>query len=339
MLLLLRTLIVWATSGLLSPCLLGQTPQPAPPAPAGPAPRVAVVEFDQNGFPLVHDAPERPLVQPPANAKPTAVAAPAAATAGANAAAAPAAATPRSPVVPLASGMAAGSPLLPVFQAVQAPGNFRRLGTVQVWWRITVHDELGAPIGMREVTHTADLDKAAVDRLEFHHDGRIYGRSGASVFAERQGRPWPTWRDSAAQELACFGLHLRAPWCFGDGEAFVVVAEELLARGSERMRRIAVERRQPADQAPIGPELVPARRDRFELWCDLTTNRPRELVHEFAFPGSGARRVLLDDWEEFEGVPLPRRRTYVDEQQRPTTVLQITNMQRVKASDRDFRLH
>lgn len=335
---LLRTtlLVPAAVLAWLSPAA-AQTPKPAPAS--GPSPRVAVVEFDQHGYPLVHDEIERPLVPPPTSAPRTATAAPAASPASATATPLPALGSPRSNPAPLASGMANSSPLLPVFQSVQPPGNFRRLGSVQVWWRITVYDEQGAAIGMREVTHTANLQHAAADRLEFHHDGRIYGRSGASVFAERQGRPWPTWRDAAEQELACFGLHLRAPWCFGDGEAFVVVADELLPRSGERMRRIRIERRQPADQAAIGPELTPAPRDRFELWCDLTTQRPRELVHEFAFPGSGARRVLLDDWEEFEGVPLPRRRTYIDDQQRPTTVLQITNLQRVKANDRDFRLH
>ncbi|MBL8725335.1 MAG: hypothetical protein JNK49_14910 [Planctomycetes bacterium] len=333
---------VWvSTCGLLAQ-------QPAPPAPkpaAAPvvpqqqtggqnAGRVAVVTFDQNGFPQVaDDLPPGAAVAPPAPAGEVRVADQAAARATA------ATAVPASVPASAAAGFDAGTPLLPMFSATGSPGAWKRLGGVQVTWRITVYDPQGAVLGTREVVHTADTNFAARDRLEFPGEGRCYGRLGPSVFAERQGRPWPTWTETAGHELALFGMHLRLPWLFADTAAFAATSGGVVDRPDERLQRLLVERRPPLGLDAIGPDAEPPPRDRFELCFEPSGGRPRELVHRFAFPGSGARTVLFDEWEEYRGVWLARRRIYVDEQRRPTTMLQILAIESAVVTERDFRLH
>jgi hypothetical protein len=307
-------------------------------------PRVSTVEFDANGYPILVDAPVA------ANARRSA--APAGETAAR--ATVPAAAdirptaTLQDKVMPgpvatraqapaIASGMAPGSPLLDVFQFTQAPGTFRRLGGLQIWWRITIYDPQGGILGYRELTQTLDCGFAERDRLAYNGDERTYGRSGASVFAELQGRPWPTLAEAAGHELALYGLQARLPWCFGDGAAYSVVARDIVERADERLVRIQLERRPPAGLDVVGPEFDPRPRDRFELVYEPGSGRPREFVHRLASSGE-ARRLLLEEWDEFEGVPFPRARIYVDDNLRPTTRLAITNLQRATVGDRDFRL-
>ncbi|MBX3464083.1 MAG: hypothetical protein KF830_12995 [Planctomycetes bacterium] len=297
----------------------GTAPPPAPPgaAPSGPG----AVRFDSGGWPILADDP-----------------APAAGRAS------PALATEAARPAAAASGMQLGSPLLDVFQATRSPAAFRALGGVVVWWRLSIFGAQGEVIGMRELTHTADCGAAERDRLELA-DGRVYGRSGASVFAERQGMPWPTLADAAQHELALFGLHLRLPWCFGDGAAFAVVGRDTVTRGGDALLRIQLERRPPAGADPIGPEATPPPRDRYELLVEPSTGLPREFVHRFA-ASAQSRRVRLEDWRDVTlgdaraggAVRLPFRRVYVDEAQRPTTQLEILRLEPAKLAERDFRL-
>ncbi|MBK8098495.1 MAG: hypothetical protein IPK26_15405 [Planctomycetes bacterium] len=318
---------------------LPQTPtstQPSPPRPSAPkAPRLGP-RLDENGWPVAVPRatgdevdPQRTLRRP---AQPKA-----ATTAAVDTVAAPAAIRGRSaqeqPV--LASGLEAGSPLLAIYGHVGSVETARGLAGLTAWWRLTIHGAQGEPIGIREITHVADLAFAERDRLEFA-DGRVYGRSGASVFAERQGMPWPTLTESAGHELALLGLHLRLPWVFADGIEYVVMAREVVARGAERLLRIRLKRRPAMDT--IGPELEPAPTDQFELWCDEATGRPREFVHTLAISGQ-TRRVLLEDWQDVGGVQMPHRRVYVDESRRQTTVLELLRVEvGTQVTDRDFRL-
>lgn len=318
-----------------------EAPKPADGKPAvPPAPgRVGTVQFDASGWPIVGEAPEGHAPAQPAAAK-TVPAAPAAETArpkATNESGPPMPEPDARPAAPaLASGSQLGSPLLEVFQATRAPGAFRELGGVVVWWRLTTWGSQGEVIGVREVTHTADCAFAERDRLE-HTDGRVYGRSGASVFAERGGMPWPTLNESAQHELGLFGLHLRLPWCFGDASAFAVVGRDTVVRSGETLARVTVERRPPAGSDVIGPELDPAPRDRFEVLYEPTSGRPCEFVHRFANTMQ-TRRVLLEDWRDVGGVRMPFRRVYVDEALRPTTTVEVLRVEPSRTSERDFRL-
>lgn len=301
-------LLVWLTVSALA----AQAPAPSP-APAG------GVQFDKDGWPIVADE------RPPATAQQVPPA-------------------PAAEPAPL-SGMQLGSPLLDVFQSVRSPAAFKALGSVVVWWRLTIFGAQGEVIGVREVTHTADCAFRDRDRLE-HSDGRVYGRSAAAVFAERQGMPWPTLTESAQEELTLYGLHLRLPWCFGDPIAFVVSKRDTIDRGGEALARIVIEQRPPAGADRIGPDLAATPRDRFELVYEPSTGQPRELVHRFVSTMQ-ARRVLLEDWrdvsfgERREGaaVRMPFRRVYVDESMRPTTQMEILRVESTRTSERDFRLH
>jgi hypothetical protein len=300
--------------------LLAQAPDPAPVATP-----VGGVQFDSGGWPIVAD--DRPPAAPGGAAttgRPTAAAA-----------AAPA----------LASGMQLGSPLLDVFQSTRSPAAFKALGGVVVWWRLTIFGAQGEVIGVREVTHTADCAFSERDRLE-HADGRIYGRSAASVFAERQGMPWPTLAEAAQQELMLYGLQLRLPWCFGDAAAFVVTGRDTVDRGGQTLSRLVVEQRPPTGADVIGPELDPRPRDRYELVFEPSTGQPREFVHRFASTMQ-ARRVLLEDWRDVAlgerrdggAVRMPFRRVYVDESMRQTTQMEILRIESARVTERDFRLH
>lgn len=243
---------------------------------------------------------------------------------------------PASDVPALASGTQLGSPLLDVYKSVGGVEAFRGLEGCVVWWRVSTFGEQGEAIGLREVTHTADCRYAERDRLEFQ-DGRIYGRLGAQVFAELRGMPWPTLNDPASQDLMLFGLHLRAPWCFGDANLFMVVGKDFVDRSGERLLRITLERRPPSSLEVVGPELDAKPRDRFELLCEPSSGRPRELVHRFAC-SLATRRVLLEDWRDVENVRVPFRRVYVDEAMRTKTTLEILRLERQRTSERDFRL-
>lgn len=310
--------------------------EPARPAGKPATPPSRGVQYDSSGWPIVaepvHTAdpapgPEVRVVRDTGRTG----AEPAAANANASATEREPAPTPG-----LASGMALGSPLLELFQAQRSPAAFRALGGVVVWWRLTIYGAQGEVIGVRELTHTADCAFAERDRIEYQ-DGRVYGRSGASVFAQRQGMPWPTLAEAAEQELMLFGLQLRLPWCLADGVGYAVVGKDAIDRGGELLQRVVVERRAADGSEGIGPQLDSKPRDRFELVYEAGTGQLREFTHRFA-SSLQTRRVLLEDWREVGGVRLPFRRIYVDGNQRQTTALEILRIETKRANDRDFRL-
>lgn len=307
------------------------------PAAAPPRAPISPVKWGANGYPEV---PQGPAARPAFLDRSSTVTPPPAPSVESGAS--KTAATPlpeasaRGPAPALASGMEFGSPLLDIYQRVRAPGAFKALGGRTVWWRLTVYGEQGEIIGRRELTHIADCAFAERDRLEFE-DGRVYGRSGPVVFAERQGMSWPTLNDNAEQELALFGMHLRLPWSFADGLSYVVVARNQVARSGEAVSRVVIERRPPGTADVVGPELDPAPRDRFELLYDPVSSEPREFVHRFA-SSMRTRRVLLEDWREVDGVRMPFRRTYVDESGRQTTTLEILRVEATQVTERHFRL-
>jgi hypothetical protein len=299
------------------------------------------VQFDQGGWPIVADDSPAPATEPSRR-----TAAPATVDGGTGRRGTtppergnsrPAGKTNNGETAVLASGMQAGSPLLEVFQGTRPPGSWKSIGGVVVWWRVTIHGSSGETIGVREVVHTADTAFAERDRLEYT-DNRVFGRVGAQVFAERSGMPNPAQLDQAAAELLLFGTQLRCPWLFGDANAFAVLHKDVEDRGGDRLHKTVLERRPPLALDLAGPEVDPKPRDRFELLHDPGTGTPRELVQRFA-SSRESRRVLLEDWREWEGVQLAHRRVYVDESLRPTTVLEITRIERQRVSERDFRLH
>lgn len=336
------------------------TQGPATQEPATKPTRVGLVEFDSNGYPLVPEEPvtgrannPSPASPPPSNERPPAPAVevrrtssgfrePVARDQQAERAPLTTAADARSSgrnKPPLASGMEPGSPLLDVFQFVRAPGSWKAIGGVSVWWLVTVYGPQGEVIGYRELTQTADCRYADRDRLEYVNgtSSRVYGRSGATVFAERDGRPQFTAVEAAGHELALFGLQLRMPWAFGDASTYVVVSRDVQTRPEEQLQRAVLERRPPPGLETFGPEVDPRPRDRFELLYEPTSGRPRELVYKFAASGE-TRRVRFEDWSEFQGIPYPRRRVYFDAEGRTTTTLEIRRMEPANTSERDFRM-
>ncbi len=318
--------------------------EPAPkPAPAeGPPVRVNPVQFDSSGWPIV-DEPPVTNVPPPAPAAETKKAETktgdtkmATKTPPASSSLVKEAEVPAEPAPKLVSGTQLGSPLLDVYQFAHAPAAFRELAGVQAWWRLSTYGAQGEVIGVREITHTADCAFAERDRLELP-DGRVYGRSGASVFAERNGMPWPTLTETAQQDLLLFGLHLRMPWCFGDATTFVVVGRDNVVRSGETLARVTVERRPAIENDTVGPEVDPSPRDRFELLYEPSNGALREFVHRLAC-SKETRRVLLEDWRQINGVKMPFRRVYVDDALRQTTTIELLRIESARTSDRDFRL-
>lgn len=239
------------------------------------------------------------------------------------------------PDKPLASGMHLDSPLHDVFRATRSPGALRQIGGVVVYWKLTVHGKDGAPIGERTYVHVADCSVPERDRIEY--GDRVFVRDGRRVAAGRGGIPWEKLEETASAELALFGLHLRLPWCYGDGRSYAILRSEAAERRGESLVKLTIERRPAAADDVFGPQKTPRKRDQFELLYEPTTGTPRELVHRFSNSGQ-RRRVLLEDWREFEGVRLPHRRIYVDESLRPTTTVQLMDIRRRRVGDRDFRL-
>lgn len=312
------------------------TPAPAKSPATEPPTRIGTVQYDSGGWPIVPDdrSAVRPLAPPAAPAVEPARRPTGDVPAGVPLQAVAVPEATSSP--PLVSGSQLGSPLLDVFQSTRAPAAFKALGGIVVWWRLSIYGAQGEVIGVREVTHTADCAFAERDRLE-HADGRVYGRSGASVFAERQGMPWPLLTETAQHELALFGLQLRLPWCFGDGTTFAVIGRDTVTRSGELLTRIQLERRPPAGLAVIGPELDPAPRDRFELLHEPSNGALREFVHRFA-SSMQTRRVLLEDWRDVAGVRMPYRRVYTDDSLRQTTTFEVLRIEQSRVTERDFRL-
>jgi hypothetical protein len=331
--------------------LFAQDPKPAPAkvSPQEPAvkpARIGVVEFDSNGYPVVQDdpgtmsRPAAPLVESRSDKAAPRAPMGTAPNFDRGFEVSPADARGSGRTTPaIASGMEPGSPLLDVFQFTRSPGAWKALGGVTLWWLVTVYGAQGEVIGYRELTQTSDCRYPDRDRLEYVNgtSNRTYGRSGATVFAERDGRPLFTAVEGAGSELALFGLQLRMPWAFGDASSYVVLSRDVVTRAEEQLQRILIERRPPPGLDVFGPEVDPRPRDRFELLYEPTSGRPRELVHRFAASGE-TRRLRLEDWAEFQGLPYPRRRVYVDDSGRATTTLELRRIESANVTERDFRM-
>lgn len=327
------------------PCVLcwlappPQDPRPEGAPPAPPRPGLGVRFDGQSGWPIVQGLEVAKPAGPgsePVPARPPAADRPTAAGEVTGPQAQPGGDGP---------GLAAGAEPLPdVFAAVGSPASLQALGGATVWWRVTVLGSQGEPIGIREVTHLADLSVPDRDRLTFA-DGRVGGRLGGAVFAERHGHAWPTMAAAMAPELAFYGLHLRVPWAFADARRFAAAGTGELVAGGERLWCAHVHAR-GSERGP-GPVLASEPVDRFELWSPpgsppgngLGGGLPRALVHEFAGTGR-TRRALLEDWRPVGGVHMPFRRVYVDAAGRPTTRLEILRIETgLAVAERDFRLH
>ena len=235
---------------------------------------------------------------------------------------------------PLPSGMKS-SALTEIFRATGTPGQLAQLGGVVATWKLTVHGERGEVLGERTYVHVADSAASERDRLQY--GDRVFVRDGARVLAGRGGIRWESLDAMARRELELFGLHLRLPWCYGAEERFVVLRQESALRRGEQLRGLLVERRVPTGEEVFGPQRTARKCDRFQLFYDPLTGTPRELEHTFAELAT-RRRVLFDDWREFEGVRFPARRVYVDAMEQPTTTMELMDLRRRRVDGRDFRL-
>jgi len=237
---------------------------------------------------------------------------------------------------PLASGMQLDSPLHDVFRSTRSPGALHAIGGVEVFWRLTIHGSHGEIIGMRDITHIADCAFPSRDRLE-DSTGRVFTRDGTTVSAQRNGIPYESLHEEAKALLELFGLHLRMPWCFGDGKSFAVMRKEVAQRRGEDLVELQLHRRSEHGEVIFGPEANPKPRDQFELLFEPTTGQPRELLHRFASSGQ-QRRALLDDWQEEHSVRMPRRRIYVDAAGRTTTTIEMRRITPRRVTEREFRM-
>jgi hypothetical protein len=306
--------------------LLAQTPSTGGQRPTGQGSSggqsgLQPVAYDKNGWPIVPSSvgqrpaflnPPRQVVEP----APRAVE--------------PAAGQPPAPLGEGAASAAAGP------ATAAAAGAFRALGGRSLRWALTVHGPQGETVGTRELTHLVDCSAPTRDRLEFD-DGRVYGRDGVTVFAARQGLPWPTLVESATVELELFALHARLPWLFADGREYVVLRRDRQTRQGRSVLAIELERVPETERDRIGPVAEGTVRDRFELIYDATTGEPVEVVHCYA-NGKQTRRARLEDWREVEGVRMPFRRVYVDGSGKPTTTLELRTVLPAVVGERTFRL-
>ncbi len=301
-------------------CVVLQDPVPVP-ARAPKADPIGVT-IDERGWPVLPDEPRRPLAPP---ASPVGETAPRIVETEA-----------AQPVEQGVRPADTASALPQIFTAVRSPSAFRSLGGITIWWRLSVHGPLGETIGVREFTQLADASVVDRDRLTFA-DGRVIGRLGTSIFAQRHGMQRLSLAEQSADELGLFGLQARLPWAFADGQKFVETASDLVSLSGEELLRVRLQAKSHGDAIGPSPEGAPPV-DTFELWVAAAGGPPREFVHTLARSGQ-RRRVLLEDWREVAGVLVPFRRVYVDQLGRPATTLEVLRFEPGAATaDRDFRL-
>ncbi|MCK5940581.1 MAG: hypothetical protein KAI24_01330, partial [Planctomycetes bacterium] len=220
---------------------------------------ISPVRFDQNGWPVGFGGNTAPAPAAETRARPTA--APANAVPGAGKVADPDRVIAEGTAEqPLASGMHLDSPLHDVFRATRSPGALRELGGVVVQWRLTIHGKDGKPIGERTYLHVADCAHPERDRIEY--GDRVFVRDGDRIAAGRGGIPWEKLTEAAKAELELFGLHLRMPWCYGEGRSYAILRREAAMRRGESLVKLTIERRPPPGSEVFGPERVPTKRDR-----------------------------------------------------------------------------
>ena len=136
--------------------------------------------------------------------------------------------------------------------------------------------------------HIADVVSADRDRLEY--GDRVFVRAGEHVAAGRAGIPWDNLQADARAELELFGLHLRLPWCYGDGRAYAILRREAAERRGESLVKLTIERRPAAGDEVFGPLAKPSERDRFELLFEPINSNTLGLMRE-------AVREAVSRWE------------------------------------------
>lgn len=306
--------------------MLQQSPQPATPVnPVAPATQRLGVEFDKNGWPVMAPARARSLEQrgdkdAGAVVKPIDGLDPAARMQ-----------PPATPTVETAPSVGAWSKAM---AAVGSADSFRALGAMRILWRVRVVDSNGGTLGERSVRQISDAGMSDRERLEFD-DGRVYARTEGSVLAERHGMPWPTLEASAARELSMFAMHAALPLQLMDPTLCVDGAKPRASAGEgttvfSRLPRPAQDQVGPAEGTTPGESI--------ELVVDNSTGLPREVVTAADLPMQ-RRRILLEDWRPFHGMQLPFRRVWLDANGKPTTVLEVLEIETgIRWTDGEFRL-
>lgn len=237
---------------------------------------------------------------------------------------------------PLASGMQLDSHMHEIFRATRSPGAFRAINGVEVLWSLSVHGSSGEIIGSRMITHVANCNYAERDRIE-RTGGVVYVRVGKDVVAHKNGIPYEVLDKQASSELELFGAHLRMPWCFGEGQRYVIMSRSTIQSRGEKLWQLELHGRPQGDESVFGPVERGVLRDHFFIRYEPSTGQPREFIHRFVSSGQ-QRRVLLEDWQDVYGVRMPKRRIYVDSAGRPTTTIEMISISRRRTSDRDFRV-
>ncbi len=211
---------------------------------------------------------------------------------------------------------------------------FHGLGALRIEWRVRVMGSDGAALGERLVRHVSAAASGDRERLEFD-DGRVYVRLHGEVQAERNGMPWPTLEVAARKELELFSLQASMPWCLVDPARFVAGAAPCVAAGTGTLAFSRIPR--PAKDE-IGPPKEAARGSTVLLIVEAASGTLREVVLAADLP-SARRQVVFEDWRPWNGLSFPFRRTWLDAEGRPATVLEIVEIEAgVTATDRDFRL-
>lgn len=211
---------------------------------------------------------------------------------------------------------------------------FRALGYLRIQWRVRVVGADGATIGERLVRQLTDAGGSDRERLEFD-DGRVYARLDGNVQAERHAMPWPTLEAAAARELAIFSLQAGLPWRLVDPARHVGRGMPRVAAEDGAITLVVAPR---PERDPVGPPVESACAQTIELVVDAATLTPREVVTSADAP-KDRRRVLLEDWRTWNGLQLPFRRTWLDADGRPATVLELVEVEAgFRTTDKDFRL-
>jgi hypothetical protein len=290
-----------------------------------PAAQKLGVEFDKNGWPVqvgkvqkeagnVRDGTGNPK---PAEPMPVEAGNPA----------------PVDPPGPAGETAAFGSPWLRVWSSVGSAETFQALGCLRIQWRMRVVAADGTTLGERTVWQTTDSGAAGRERLEFE-DGRIYTRLLDAVQAERHGMPWPTLEAAAERDIQLFSLQAGLPWRLADPTGFV---EGAAPRTSSKDGSVTFTRSPRTEKGRLAG-VVDASSENIELVVDAATGVPREVVTA-AGSAEGKRRVRFDDWRAWNGLSVPYRRTWLDAEGRPATVLELVQIEAgIRATDKEFRL-
>jgi hypothetical protein len=215
-----------------------------------------------------------------------------------------------------------------------------QMGGMNLWWRVTVYGSQGEVLGRREFEHLVDPSSPDRDRLTDSSRGQVFGRSGATVFAEQFGSLWPTLQPTAIAWLELFGMHARMPALFVDGALYYEVSRKPVTAAGEAATEVSM--RAVVDREQIGPSAGADHAGRIELVVSRASGLVLELRHEL-HPAGGLRRCELQDWRTVRhggrSIEMPFRRIYVDALGRATTAVELLRAESgVELTGREFRL-